>query len=295
MFPTSVSLARFTRRLLWLGVVAASSLSMVRGQMASPPPPAFPPGAWQMNGIRPEHIWTGAYAKLVWDDTLGVATAPSRWDGGDWLEVGGAVAAIAVTTPFDRSIRRYVQARRTAGEDRFMARWQNLGYSYSFAVLAGFELWGEVGENTKAKKVAMDGVASSIIAAGLITPALKFVVGRDRPRSNHGTYRFAPFTSNISFPSGHSAQAFAIATVIAGNYHQWWVGTLAYGSAALVGYARIEQDAHFASDVVAGAIIGVAVARSVVHRNDGPRHSNELSWTPYASGHGGGLVFYKSF
>ena len=49
-------------------------------------------------------------------------------------------------------------------------------------------------------------------------------------------------------------------------------------------YARIEQNAHFASDVVAGSIVGWSVARGVVYRNDGPSDTRKLTWTPNASG-----------
>jgi hypothetical protein len=293
---TVISFVRRLRRPIWLGLLTVLLPCLLPAQsVGGASGPTAARSTMERDDIRPDHIWTGAYAKLVWDDTVSMATAPVRWDGDDWLRVGGAVAAVAVTVPFDRSIRKSVQARRTVRADRFFSQWQNLGNNYSFVVLGGFELWGEMGENTNAKNVAMDGLAASIIASGLIVPTLKFTVGRDRPSSNQGTYKFSPFTSNISFPSGHAAQAFAVATVIANHYPQPWVGALAYTSAALVGYARIEQDAHFASDVVAGAIIGVAVARSVVHRHDGPRDPDKLSWSPYGSGNGGGLVFFKSF
>lgn len=281
--------------------VFASLLAAVSGSIASAQTVAQPldsaTARWpdESPGIRPEHIWTGDYAKLVWDDTLSIVTAPARWDEGQWLKAAGAVAVVAVTVPFDHTVHKEVQRHRTPGEDRFMQRWQNFGSGYSFVVLSGFEAWGELGNNLRAKNVAMDGLAASIIASGLITPAVKFAVGRERSSSNQGAFRFKPFSNNNSFPSGHATQAFAVATVIAENYPCWWVDTLAYGSAALVGYARIEQDAHFASDVVAGAIIGWSVANSIVHRHDGHSHANKFTWSPYATGNGGGLVLAKTF
>jgi hypothetical protein len=44
-------------------------------------------------------------------------------------------------------------------------------------------------------------------------------------------FQFKPFSNNQSFPSGHSSQAFAVATAIAENYPVWWVQTLCYGGA----------------------------------------------------------------
>ena len=246
-------------------------------------------------GIRPEHLWSTDYASLVAGDTISVFTAPAHWDGEQWLEAAGAISAVGATAAFDGSIQRSVQAHRTAGEDRFMRQWQEFGNYYAFAALAAFDAWGEIDGDIKARNVAMDGIASSIIAGVIITPALKITVGRERPSTTTNTYRFKPFSSNSSFPSGHATEAFAVATSIAENYHVWWVQALAYGTAGLVGYARIEQNAHFASDVVAGSLVGWSVARGVVHRNDGPSDSRKLIWTPYANGRGIGIVFFKAF
>jgi membrane-associated phospholipid phosphatase len=243
-------------------------------------------------GIRPDHLWTADYLQLVVDDTGAILTAPVRWDEDQWLAAGVAVTSVGVTAAFDSTIRNHVQANRTPGEDRFMERWQNLN---TFYLLAGFEAWGELGGDVRAKNVAMDGLAASIIASGLITPTLKYVVGRERPTTTPATLRFKPFSGNYSFPSGHATQAFAVATVIAEKYPTWWVEGLVYGSAALIGYARIEQNAHFASDVVAGSLIGWSVARAIVHRHDGTPDPKKLSWTPYANRNGVGLVFTKSY
>ncbi len=248
--------------------------------------------AAQAGGIRPEHIWTGDYLRLVMGDTEAVLTAPASWDQEKWLDAAAALAGVGVTAAFDHTIRTQVQARRTAGEDRFMRQAENFN---TFFLLAGFEAWGELGANQRAKNVAMDGLAASIIASGLITPTLKFLVGRERPSTTAATFKFRPFTSNYSFPSGHATQAFAVATSVAENYPIWWVEGLAYGSAALIGYARIEQNAHYASDVVAGSLIGWSVARAVVHRHDRPPNPRRLSWTPYSNGSSSGLVFFKSF
>ena len=173
-----------------------------------------------------------------------------------------------------------------------MEHWQNLNSLY---LLAAFEAWGELGNDSRAKHVAMDGVTASIIASGLITPALKFAVGRERPNATADTFRFKPFSGNYSFPSGHATQAFAVATVLASHYPVWWVEGLAYGSAALIGYARIEQNAHFASDVVAGSLIGWSVARAVVSRHEQPPRAGKISWCPYSNGRDSGLVCFKTF
>ena len=58
-----------------------------------------------------------------------------------------------------------------------------------------------------------------------------------------------------------------MASVIANHYDETWVSYSSYTVAGLVGVARIYHDAHFASDVLAGALIGTLVGKSVVARN----------------------------
>src|ERR1035437_3520898 len=246
-------------------------------------------------GIRPDHLWTADYVKLLWDDTGTVLTAPARWDQQDWMYVGFSAAGIGVAASLDNTVKDRVQAHRTAGADRFFNQYQNLGSTWSFDVIGAFEVWGEIDGDSTAKNTAMDALTASIIGPGLIGTTVKYVVGRVRPDVATHTFEFKPFSANQSFPSGHASQAFAVATAIAENYPSWWVQTLCYGGAGLVGYARIEQNAHYTSDVVAGALLGWSVARAVVHRHNSPPNPKKLSWTPYASGSGYGLVFSKSF
>jgi membrane-associated phospholipid phosphatase len=152
-----------------------------------------------------------------------------------------------------------------------MLKVERFGAEYSVGVLGGFYLAGTIGNNDTAVAVAQDGLAASIIASGMITPAIKFITGRARPRENLGIAAFHPFSlsysSNSSFPSGHTTQAFAVASVIANHYDETWVAYSSYTVASLVGVARIYHDAHFTSDVMAGALIGTLVGKSVVAHN----------------------------
>lgn len=244
---------------------------------------------------RPAHLWTTGYANLLWDDTKTIVTSPARWNTDDWTNAGLAMLAIGGTAAFDQTIKENVQAHVSQGQSDFMKRFQNLGAGLSFGILAGFEVWGEAGDNSKAKAVAMDGLAASLIGPGLIGTSVKYVAGRVRPNETNDPFIFKPFSGNASFPSGHTAQAFAVATTIAEHYPVWWVQGLCYGSAAVVGYARIEENAHWASDVVAGGILGWSVAHTIVRRHDKPPKPGRLAWMPYANGTGAGLICHKSF
>jgi len=71
------------------------------------------------------------------------------------------------------------------------------------------------------------------------------------------------------FPSGHTLAAFAIATVFSARYRRRrWVPWITCGGAALVAFSRLTRQAHFPSDIFAGAVLGTVVSRYVVS----PRH-----------------------
>jgi membrane-associated phospholipid phosphatase len=71
-----------------------------------------------------------------------------------------------------------------------------------------------------------------------------------------------------SFPSGHALSAFAVATVVAHRYRNHrWVPYTAYALATAVGFSRVTESAHFASDVFFGAALGYTVTRFTVLRH----------------------------
>lgn len=84
------------------------------------------------------------------------------------------------------------------------------------------------------------------LSAIAISTTAKFVYGKMRPTS----------TSETSFPSGHTTSAFAGAGFIQQRYGWLW-GSMAYALAGLTAYSRIDADAHFVDDVLAGASNGL--------------------------------------
>jgi membrane-associated phospholipid phosphatase len=251
-------------------------------------------GADFNQGQRPDSLFSSDYLHLLFTDTTAILSSPVRWDASDWETAGLLGAAIAGTAAFDCNVRDWSQDHRTQGRDRFFRASQRLGAEWSFMVLGGFEAWGVTNGDRRAAAVMMDGLASSLIAGGIISPVIKYSVGRVRPNTTSRTYKFKPFSGNQSLPSGHTIQAFAAASVIAEHYDQWWAQTLAYGAAGLVCVARIEQNTHFASDVVAGAILSTVVGRAVVRRNNGTKTAL-LDVKPYVAGNGYGLQLSKDF
>jgi undecaprenyl-diphosphatase len=103
-------------------------------------------------------------------------------------------------------------------------------------------------------------------AAALIVQVLKHLIGRPRPRMMHnGGFQFGPSleTGLDSFPSGHAAASFAVATVLAKHFPglAWPL----YGAAAVVAVSRIVRGSHFPTDVAAGLVLGVLVGAVVAN------------------------------
>ncbi len=195
------------------------------------------------------------YGRAAVADVRAVATSPAR---ADWRHVAVAASAVGAALLVDDEIARAARANTSPGADRVFDAVEPLGGGASDKVMAGFLLYGVIRRDERAKAVAFDSFMSSVIASKAITPALKQLTDRRRP--NGGTE---------SFPSNHATQAFALATVVSHHYPRRWVRTLAYGLAGGVAAARIYHDAHWTSDVVAGAILGSAVAGVVVRTNEG--------------------------
>ena len=110
---------------------------------------------------------------------------------------------------------------------------------------------------------------SALVKAGIMTGGMKALAGRARPVvSDEGEFAGPGARKGYtSFPSGHTASAFAVATVLANRHpKQKW---LYYGLATAVGLARIRKFAHFPSDVLVGAGIGVYAGNRAIQ--EGPK------------------------
>jgi YegS/Rv2252/BmrU family lipid kinase len=107
----------------------------------------------------------------------------------------------------------------------------------------------------KGRVAAARGAASIGLASLLANTILKAVWRRPRPASGMPTVVRRP--RSFSFPSGHTASAFAFATAV-GSELPYLAVPLALGASA-VGYSRIRGRVHYPSDVLAGAALGIAI------------------------------------
>jgi membrane-associated phospholipid phosphatase len=141
------------------------------------------------------------------------------------------------------------------------------------AALATYTL-GKINGSPRVASLGSDLLRAQLLSQ-VVTGAVKVAAQRTRP---DGT--------NLSFPSGHTSVTFASATVLQRHFG-WKVGIPAYGVAAYVAAARIQESRHFLSDVAFGAAIGLAAGRTVtIGRGDA-----RFAMAPVAAAGGAGVSF----
>jgi hypothetical protein len=216
---------------------------------------------------------SGRYARLAVDDLTAVATAPAHASSRAWKQTAVAAGAVGAALLLDDEIASLARRNDGGAADSIADAVEPFGGGHSDKVIAGFLLYGMARGDDRARNVAFDAFVSSMLASKAITPALKAVLHRQRPGDG----------DDESFPSNHATQAFTVATVISRHYaHRPWVGRLAYAVATGVAFARVQNDDHWASDVVAGAAIGSFVGHTVVTTNERRR----ATWTVQATRRG---------
>jgi membrane-associated phospholipid phosphatase len=194
---------------------------------------------------------------------------------GDVLFALGTVAVVAVTARHDEWIASESNESSSPGEGDLARTAQPLGNSaIVLPALAATWLVARVSGRTEAAS-AITRIGVSVCAAGAGALLIKEVVGRSRPDESPGdSDNLQPFSGHESFPSGHAAVAFSLATAI--NRESSWRGTpwITYPLATLVGWSRVHDQQHWASDVVAGAALGIWTAHKVEDVMNPTRHSS---------------------
>lgn len=177
----------------------------------------------------------------------------------EWIEdakrVDVAVYAAIASTP-------------TPSLDRAMGKLSKAA-DYSRLSLASAAVLAATGGPVGRRAAAM-GLASVGVTATIINVAVKPLGRRGRPDREGAEVPFArhvPMPRSSSFPSGHSAAAFAFATGVGHTLPA--AGVPLRALAALVAYSRVHTGVHYPGDVVAGSLLGAASAQITTRWLDG--------------------------
>jgi membrane-associated phospholipid phosphatase len=177
------------------------------------------------------------------------AATPAWVRDAERIDVALFAAVAATPTPaLDRAVRRLTTA----------ADYSRLSLAAAAALA--------VARGRRGRQAAGMGLASLGVASAIVNIGIKPLARRRRPdRDTSGVplSRHVPMPATRSFPSGHTASAFAFATAVG---HVLPRDALALRAlAAAVGYSRVHAGVHFPGDVVLGALIGTSAAQITVY------------------------------
>ena len=221
-------------------------------------------------------------------DIAAYFTAPLRWDGRDWAWFAGAIAATGAAHHYDANVRTHFIKTEgpTVGQDSHDAQ----DAAPTAAVFLGTWLYAGIIDSSAGRHEVWD-MAEAAALSGVTAYALKYAGGREDPyqSSDPNAWR----EGGRSFPSFHSTAAFAVGTVLAesGNEDYRWVRrVLGYGLCVATSYERLRHNAHWLSDTVAGAALGIASAHFVLNRDQDSSGAGHLAVVPVS---GGALLTYS--
>ena len=213
--------------------------------------------------------------------------------GKDALLLGAFTLGTIAVAPLDIQVAKRLQDPGTQ-ENLFLKRSATglriLASPGSIVAGAGLYALGRGNGQRRVQSLGLHSIESILIADAL-SGTIKLVAGRARPYvdiDNPADFQlFRGFSGHPyqSFPSGHTTTAFAFASTVTRETQFWWphsawyVGTVMYGGASLMGISRIYNNQHWASDVMAGAAIGTLIGLKVVkytHSHPGNHLDSEL-------------------
>jgi membrane-associated phospholipid phosphatase len=234
-------------------------------------------------GSRPRRFWALLAAALAAAPAGAQQPDPPTdtdiYGTGDWLLVGSLLAAHAILMPLDDDVREVAVDLRSEASNNVADILRPLGRTVELAAVSAATY--ALGRAVSNERVADFGLHAfvSLALSNFVTGSLKVVTGRSRPlrllpdstwaRQGHHEWDFfggwGDDGAQRAYPSGHSSNAFAIATVFAeelGGAAPW----IAYPVAVGVAWSRVNDEAHWASDTVMGALVGMVAAQLVVRR-----------------------------
>ena len=103
-------------------------------------------------------------------------------------------------------------------------------------------------------------IGATLLSSAVFTTTLKFTIDRERPFVTYPDIQKLTGAGSPSFPSGHTSEAFAVATSLSMAFPEWYVIAPSFLWAGTAGYSRMHLGVHYPSDVLVGALVGAGSA-----------------------------------
>ncbi len=229
------------------------------------------------------------------DEALEVAKTPVDIKGYGLLGTLAVTGAVSLTYVFDDDIRNKLQGSKSKGLDRATDVGNIIGDPYLHLGIAAAVYGGGILAESPRWKETGEMLGEAAILADAATFVLKEAIGRARPfvKGDKGVFTPGQFRNDYdSLPSMHASSSFAMASVMAATTESMAAKVLYYSTATFVGFSRIYQDKHWASDIVLSAAVGELCGRVVTSWHAG---KSKLAFAPMISGNAAGLAMIGSW
>ncbi|MBV9181158.1 MAG: phosphatase PAP2 family protein [Acidobacteria bacterium] len=235
------------------------------------------------------------YVIAIARDQKSILTSPARIGKRDLLWLVPLASAVGTAFAFDKEAldkistdpSRVEAFRRASNITGIYAPLATVGASWITGVIRHDDHLRETG--------TLAGAA--LIDTMLVTEMVKFGADRVRPKATGLSSESGEFWPDgkhagggDSFPSGHTAIAFAFAHVVADEYPNWQTKLAVYSLAAATGFERLGGREHFPSDVLVGGALGYLVGGYVFNHHSSASQ-RRLIVSPVTSGKSAGLFF----
>lgn len=216
------------------------------------------------------------YLKSYWKDGKKIIHSPVDWKILDFWKASFVIGSIYFMTTQDERVNDFFRKNKNETTKNISKILQPFGNEFAVLGLEGcWYAYGLLSKNKKAKQLALTSIKTTVIS-GIFVFSIKHLSHRSRPFQNQNPREFATANSSsgewggpggnwehTSFVSGHAAFSFGLATIIANSSESNFVRIGAYSLAVLIAVSRIHDEKHWRSDVIAGAVLGIAIAKNI--------------------------------
>jgi hypothetical protein len=226
-----------------------------------------------------------------------VATTPVDTEGNGLLGTLATAGAVGLTYVYDSNIRGKVRGIKGRSLDKATDAGSVIGSPFLHIGIAAAVYGGGIMAGSPKYKELGEILGESVLLADATSFVLKEAIGRGRPFAADDKGRFRPLrfkTDYDSMPSMHTASSFAMASVLSAVSENYLAKFAYYAAASFVGFSRMYQDKHWASDIVLGAAVGELCGR-IVMRYHSDHGENRLVLAPMASTDGVSLALVGSW
>ncbi len=206
------------------------------------------------------------------DDFCSIAKSSVNFQKNDILPVTAFLGVSALLFWQDDNFKKNIKQIKSPGMDTVLKYLKYFGEGWYIMGASGLIILA--GETFLNRRYTFLGIymLEGLVISGIFVTGVKYISGRARPYTDKGPYFFKPFNFKISpayrsFYSGHTTEAFTLASVFSHFFKNIYVSIFVYTVASLTGIERIYNNKHWPSDVFVGGVVGILIGRQIVGLN----------------------------